>query len=43
MEEQILKAVKLLEYEISLLDTSKEDLIGVTISMEELKDLTELL
>jgi hypothetical protein len=36
MKEQILKIIGQLQYEISLLEQSEEDLTGVTIRTEEL-------
>ena len=41
MKEQILKIIGQLQFEISLLELSEEDLTGVTIRTEELKELVE--
>ena len=41
MKEQVLKIIEQLQYEISLLEQSEEDLTGVTIRTEELKELVK--
>tara|TARA_R110000823_G_C15781363_1_gene485110 strand:+ start:511 stop:648 length:138 start_codon:yes stop_codon:yes gene_type:complete len=43
MKEDILKVIGQLQYEISLLEQDEEDLTGVTIITEELKDLVKKL
>ena len=43
MKEQILKVIGQLQYEISLLEQSEEDLTGVTKRTEELKELVKKL
>ena len=43
MKEDILKVIGQLQYEISLLEQDEEDLTGVTIRTEELKDLVKKL
>jgi len=43
MKEQILKIIGQLQYEISLLEQSEEDLTGVTIRTEELMELVKKL
>jgi hypothetical protein len=43
MKEEILKVIGQLQYEISLLEQDEEDLTGVTIRTEELKDLVKKL
>ena len=43
MKEQILKIIGQLQYEINLLEQSEEDLTGVNIRTEELKELVKKL